>query len=218
MLGSRQFAMFDCSRQAMLRRAAGGLRTAGKKLAALVSVAASPDDWSRMGAALAIRWLSLAIFILTTLVGPFGLTRQGSCCSLQPGKVCRCTPASRARGECCCQRQASRASAAKLGGCCQARKAPARTAPAKRASESRGSCCEVPASRLSASRLHVSPCPCGGESTTWLSAASQPRIAPRSVTIQELTILSWGALVVDERWVGCDRAPPAPPPRIGLLW
>lgn len=214
MFGLRQFVALLSSQQHVLRSTERALRASG--------LSRGPAGLSR--ATCSFRWLSLAVFVIATLAGPFGLTRHGSCCALRPGDVCRCTPASRAQGDCCCQRKSEQLVknppvAASRRSCCQPQSA-VKTAVAAVPVKKRAACCEAAQKSVKqakdAMRASISPCPCGGDSTTWLAAAAQPRISPPATAPLELQLLSRLSTVVDDLHFGCDRTPPVPPPRIGL--
>lgn len=99
-------------------------------------------------------------------------------------------------------------------------KSSTRTAVAKK---SGAACCDR-SSQVSATksspesgglaRLAVSPCPCGGESQTWLVGAGQPRIvAVRALGIQA-EFAAFLPPLADVQLASCHPSPPVPPPRI----
>ena len=154
----------------------------------------------------------LVMYLVVNLGLPIGdFTPRSGAASV--AKECRCSPASRAAGRCCCRKGPGSAGTLKTGCCATPVKSESKSCCAKKSGDTKK---PVPVQIPDTEQMlaWTSDCPCGPIDTPMLLICQQPRI------LQEISVLKGQAACRDRLLTAAQNAsgtrsrPSVPPPEI----
>lgn len=154
----------------------------------------------------------LVMYLVVNLGLPIGdFTPRAGAASV--AKECRCSPASRAAGRCCCRKGPGSAGTSRTGCCATPAKPESKSCCAKKSGDTKKPV-QVQISVTEQMLAWTSDCPCGPIETPMLLICPQPRILQEISILKDQTACRERLLTAAQNPSGTRSRPTVPPPEI----